>query len=147
MTAIPLDYTRNRPRALEGTIADTSHKRMIGRQADVDLPFGKVVVQGAQDRSVTLPTNGGVFRGVTVRDQGVSPYDPNMFVEGTEALIMDEGTINVMLAATVSAGQPAAFLNADGGFVGAGTAGSTGILKAIYDRSGVAGEIVELRLG
>ena len=146
MTAIPLDYTRERARALEGTIADTLHKILISRHADVEMGFGKVVVQGAQDSSVTLPTAGGVFVGITVRDQSVSPYNPNTVRQGDEALIAMEGTINVVLGGTVNAGQGGAFLNADGSFVAQGTAASTGMLNSKFLRSGVAGDIVELRL-
>ena len=152
MAAIPLDYTRNLDRALEGTIADTSHKLLVSRQADVKLGFGKVVLQGAHDRSVTLPgatpaSPNGAYIGITVRDQGVSPAEPNAFAQGDEALLMEEGSINVVLAATVAAGDAAAFLDANGDLVPSGTAASTDIPTGRFLRAGVAGEIGELRLG
>ena len=147
MPAVDLDYTRDRPRALEGTLADIGLCNLISRHADVAIPFGKTLVQGANDRSVKLPTAGGVFMGVSVRDQGVTAYSPNGFAAGDDVRILETGVINVKLAGTVTAGVGAAFLDTNGGFVAAGTASSTGIVKGRYERGGVAGDIVELRLG
>lgn len=144
--AIQTNYSRYHDPAFEGQIADMQHSNTFSRLTDVEIEFGKVVVQGAKDTSVKIPTAGGVFRGISVRDQSTGAKSPNSFPSASMARILDKGPIWVRVGSNVTATQGAAFVDATGAIVATGTADSTDIAGAYFDGSAASGEMVILKL-
>lgn len=144
--AIQSTYSRYHAPAFEGQIADLQLSNSFSRRCDTELPFGKVVVQGADDDSVKLPDAGGVFQGITTRDQSTGAKSPNSYPANSMARLLDKGTIWVTVGGNVSAGDAAAFLDADGSLVVSGTASSTAITGAKFDTSAANGELAILKL-
>jgi hypothetical protein len=133
--------------AFEGAIADSQLTNMFSRLAEEAIPFGKVLLQGAADRTVKLPDGGAeAFVGLSVRDQSTGALSRNQFATGDSVRVMDKGVIWVRVGANVDAGERAAYLDATGAIVPVGTASSTAMDDAWFETSAASGELAKLKL-
>ena len=147
MAFIQTSVQRYRDPAFEGAMVDQQVNNLFTRRADEEIPFGKVVLQGATDGSCKLPDDSGAaYLGVSVRDQSTGAESPNSFPANSSVRIADKGTIWVRVGAAVNAGERAAYLTADGSIVKSGTADSTGIDGGKFMTSAGTGELAQLKL-
>lgn len=141
--AIQTTYNDTLDAGRVGALVDTNDKALISRNVEgAAIGFGLPVVQGVEDYGCRLATTGDLeILGISVRDR--STFD-DVFDIGESARVMrNEGTIWVMAAATVVAGDPVHVVLATAEF---SNTGGLVIPGARYDTSGTAGSLVVLRL-
>lgn len=147
MPALQTTYTLAHPKRVAGMQSDMTPCTNTARIADVVTGFGVVVVQGAQDRSVRLPTaTAAPFRGITllshdvypVAGQAVDTYPVNAMMS-----VMTKGVVAVLVSAAVVSGG-LVYFDTSGNISSTNT--GTLIPNAIFDSSGTAGTLVDLRL-
>ena len=90
-----------------------------------------------------VPTAGGVFRGITVRDVSLDAQRADKYAEKDIASVVTKGVITVSVAVTVAAGAPVYFVPATGVITNVSTS-NTLIANAMFDSSGTG--LVDLRL-
>ena len=145
--AVQTTYATNMAVALNGMIANTEPNVLISREVETAaIGFGLAVKQGTGDKQVEAATAAAdVVRGITVRDQSVTS---DTFAVGESALVMTKGVVWVTAFDTVVAGA-AAYMRVVGGsgkFTDT-TTDNLAIPGAIFETSGVADELVAIRLG
>ena len=145
--AVQSTYLATHAAALEGMEADTeaSGTHNVSRTCEAAVGFGKAVSQGAGDHGV-VPFASAVtkFLGVTVRDQAVDPASPAGFRQYDTAAVKRRGTIWVVVAAPVVAGDPV-YLTAAGAFTNVSTS-NTLVPSARFDTTAAATALAILRL-
>jgi hypothetical protein len=143
MPTIQSTYADNVDAGYAGAIVNTEPRTLISRTVEdaAGIGFGEVVMQGTNDKGCVIGDGTG-FLGVTVRDQSVTPENPNLFAQYEEARIMTKGVVWVVARGTVAAGDEVA-LDTSGGLAAA-TSGD--IPGARWDTSASDGELAQLRL-
>lgn len=137
------DYPSGISAAYEGMLVSTEPNNLISRQAETAIEFGRLVVQGTADNQVVEASAlGELVRGISVRDS--SAVGTN-FAVNDSALIIDRGPLYVMAGAACAAGAPVYMILATKRFTSA-TAGNLAVPNAVFDTSGVDGELVKVRL-
>jgi len=133
--------------AYVGMIKNTEPNVLISRTVETAaIGFGVAVKQGVADHGVLKADDtADVYRGITVRDQSVDPAVADVYAVGENATIMTKGVVYVTLGATVAAGAAAYMIDADDTFTSS-AGGNLAIPNAVFDGSGVSGDIVPLRL-
>lgn len=133
-------YGENIEPGREGALYDTNEKTLISRTAEETIAFGKPVVQGAEDRGIRLAAAGDtVVLGVSVRERSAIEDEWKQY---ESVRVMTEGSIWVMTAGAVVAGDPVHVLVATAEFSNAG-----GVeLGARFEESAAAGALVPIRI-
>jgi hypothetical protein len=110
------------------------------------IGFGKLVVQSSEgDDKIKIPTAGGTFRGITVRDVTLRPDDNDAYAVNENAGVVTKGVVWVLPGATVAAGDPVYF-TATGALTNA-SSGNTLIAGALWESAGSTTALAKLRLG
>lgn len=143
------DYSEIHDPGFKGQIADENDATVMSGVAEGDIPVGIAVVRGtANTRGVKVPTAGGPFRGVVVRNLHQLEDEATGVLEiqdGNEAPLLTRGTIFVELSETVVV-DGAVFVEDVGGLFRDDATGGTAIVGATYLDAGVAGDIVRIRI-
>ncbi|MEE9382853.1 MAG: hypothetical protein V3V08_05505 [Nannocystaceae bacterium] len=143
------DYTETHEAGFKGQIADENDATVMSGVAEGDIPVGIGVVRGtANSRGVKVPTAGGTFRGVVVRNLHQLEDAATGILEiqdGNEAPLLTRGTIFVELNDTVAIDDPV-FLEDVGGLFRMDATGGTAIVGATFLDAGVIGDIVRIRI-
>lgn len=131
--------------AYAGMIADTEPCVLMSRTVETAaIGFGKAVAQGTADYGVTAADNAAdVYRGITVRDQSQTADN---FAVGESAVVMTKGVIWVTAADGVAAGAAVYMVPASGKFTDTSTS-NLPIPNAVFEDTGVADDLVRIRLG
>lgn len=140
--AVQTNYSEMQDALRAGFIYDQGPNELLSRIVeDAALKFGKPVTQGTADNAVHPTTTGdtAIF-GISVLDQ--STLDDE-FAVGSNARIITSGPVAVVAAATVAAGDPVHVVVATGTFT---NTGGVAIAGALYESSGVSGDLVKVRL-
>ena len=147
MPTVQSTYPDRQPEAYEGMIANTEPNVLISRTVETAaIGFGKAVKQGTADDEVEAADNAAdVYRGVTVRDMSVDPDSPDATPVGHSALVMTKGVVWVTAEDTVVAGADVYMVPGTGKFTDTSTS-NLPIPNAVFDSSGVADELVKIRL-
>lgn len=115
------------------------------------IGFGKVVAQGTGDAGITATLtslDAYTFKGITMRERGITPEFPNGWAQGEEALIMRKGVIWVEVAGAVAAGTDVTVTTASGVLGSASVgAGVVAIPNARWETSTAGAGLAQLRLG
>ena len=90
-------------------------------------------------------SGGGVYVGVTVRDQSIDVASVDAYPVGANAAVLLKGTIWVTVGATVVAGDPAYFVPATGVITNV-AAGNISIPNARFETGASSGALAKLRL-
>lgn len=139
--AIQTVYKETQDAGRLGAIVDTNDKTLISCLAEAATGFGLPVVQGAADNAARVPASGdAAILGITVRER--SSVD-DTWQAGDSMRVMTRGGIWVTASVDVSAGDPVDVVVATGAFT---NTGGVTIANARYDSSGLAGELVKVRL-
>ena len=144
MAAVQTTYNRNLSRWANGQIATMERHNIISRNVeDAAIGFGRAVFQGAADYGVT-ENQAGNFVGITITDQTVcaDAATPDSYSVGVTAQVAEDGVVCVELVGTVAKGDPAT-IGAGGNFQ---VGGPTALPGVTFDESGVAGDIVPVRI-
>ncbi len=143
------DYNEIHAPGFKGQIADENDATVMSGVAEGDIPVGIAVVRGtANTRGVKVPTAGGPFRGVVVRNLHQLEDDATGVLEiqdGNEVPLLTRGTIFIEINVTVTVDAPAA-VDDDTGLFGIVGAGYTTIVGATFLDAGVSGDIVRVRI-
>lgn len=109
------------------------------------IGFGKVVVQSSEgDDKIKIPTAGGAFRGITVRDVTLRPDDNDQYAVGENAAVLTKGVIWVLPSVNVAAGD-AVYFTAAGVLTNVPTS-NTQIVGALWESAGSTTVLAKLRL-
>lgn len=143
MPTVQSTYLDNIPVGYVGGIVNEEPRTLISRNVEDSggIAFGLAVMQGTEDKGCVVG-DGSDFLGVTVRDQSVTPEDPDTFEFESSARIMTEGVIWVANSGGVSAGDPVVALAAGA----LGTSSSPLVANARWDTTAADGELAQLRL-
>jgi hypothetical protein len=142
------DYTIYHAAGFKGQVADTENSTVSSGVAEGVITVGLAVVRGTADGSVIVPTVGGTFRGVVVRNLHQLENASTGVLEvqdGNEAPLLTRGTIFVEVANTVAA-DGAVFFQDAGGLFRSDATGGTAIAGATYLDAGTVGTIVRIRI-
>ena len=142
-------YTETHEPGFKGQVADENDATVMSGLASGDIPVGIAVVRGtAATREVIVPTAGGVFRGVVVRNLHQLEDATTGVLEvqdGNEVPLLTRGIIFVELTDTVVV-DGAVFVNDVGGNFRSDATAATAIVGATYLDAGVSGDIVRIRI-
>ena len=142
-------YSETHEPGFKGQIADENDATVMSGVAEGDIPVGIAVVRGtANTRGVKVPTAGGPFRGVVVRNLHQLEDAATGVLEvqdGNEVPLLTRGTIFVELADTVAV-DGAVFVVDIGGLFRSDATLATAIAGATYLDAGVSGDIVRIRI-
>ncbi len=143
MPSVQTTYPDNIAAGYVGGIVNEESRNLISRNVEDSggIAFGLAVMQGLDDKGCIVG-DGSDFLGVTVRDQSVTPADPNIFEFQSNARIMTEGVIWVVNSGGVNAGDLVVAL-ADGRL---GTSSSPLVANARWETSAADGVLAQLRL-
>ncbi|MGJ0397420.1 MAG: DUF2190 family protein [Methylocystis sp.] len=148
MPAVQSTYGLTIAAARAGMIANEEQlTNVISRIVDSAgaIGFGKVVVQSSEgDEKIKVPTAGGAFRGITVRDVTLRPDDNDQYAVGESAAVLTKGVIWVLPSVAVAAGDPVYF-TAAGALTNVPTS-NTQIIGALWDSAGSGSILAKLRL-
>lgn len=139
-------YLSEQPAAYEGMIANTEPNVLISKIAEEAIGFGKAVKQGAADNGVGVADNAAdTVRGVSCRDMSQDPASVDQYAANDSVLVMTKGVIWVTAADGVAAGAAVFMVPASGKFTDTSTS-NLPIPNAIFETSGVADDLVKIRL-
>lgn len=147
--AVQSTYLDRMATAFEGMIANEEPNVLISRTVETAaLGFGKAVKQGSADYGVEAADGASdVFRGISARDQSEPITDAaDTVAVGNSALIMTKGVIWVRAADGVAAGAAVYMVPASGKFTDT-TTSNLAIPNAVFEDTGVADDLVRIRLG
>jgi len=140
--AVQTTYQESLDAGRVGAIADTTNKVLISRTAEgAAIGFGVPIAQGTADRGARATATGDTtVIGITVRERSATD---DQWAVGESMRVMKQGAIYVEAAATVAAGD-AVHVIVDGGTFS--NTGGVEIPGALYESSGDAGDLVQVRL-
>lgn len=150
--AVQTTYNETIDAARAGMRADMTPVVFASRTVEetAGIGFGIAVAQGTNDKGVHAFGSGDTeVLGISVRERSVRPETPNQFARYESARIMTKGTIWVMAANAVAAGDPVFVDPSDGSFTNAqDTAESlVQIANARWDTSTAGAALAVIRLG
>lgn len=145
MAAVQTTYGRRLAKWANGQLATMERHNITSRNVeDATIGFGRAVFQGADDYGVT-ETQGTAFQGITRRITHAERLEggvADVYKQGETAEIVEDGVVCVTLVGTVAKGDPVT-IGAGGNF----QAGAATVLpNTVFDESGVAGDIVPVRI-
>lgn len=134
--------------ALNGMVADLSPATIISRTVETAaLGFGLPVVQGTGDHEARLAASGDTeILGISVLSKAVEANSVDQYPVDDTASIMVQGTIWVIAAAAVVAGDPVRVTVDGATFVTTAGAGVVDVVGAKYETSGGIGDLVRVRI-
>lgn len=149
MPALQTNYDDKLSAAFEGMVVNTEPFIIISREVQTAaIGFGKAVKQGTADRQVQAATaSADVYRGITIRDQStrLNGVTPDQVPVGDSIAVMVEGVVWVKAGGTCTVGTAAYMIAADGRFTSTSTS-NLPIVRGIFESSGIANDLVKLRL-
>lgn len=109
MAIPPVSYSRDTPRGYPGMIATTEPHHiisMIVAAGSGDVPFGRGVIFGTIEDTVSLPAALGKFAGIVVADRTVPAAQGEVFKPYDQLSVMKSGSIWVTALVAVAQGDP-----------------------------------------
>ena len=150
------DYSIQPPAGLVGGRVDFGVVDVVTKAAEVAIPLARIVVKGASDGTVKLPTvTGGIVLGLSVLgDNIMNENDVNDYAIYAPVAVARKGRFYVKSETNVSLGDPVYFRHtANGGntLLGKLRNAADGVTAdllagAKFMTSGVAGDLVVLEL-
>ena len=147
--SVQTSYSKNIGVAYKGQVTDENNALISSALAEGDIPVGIAVVRGTADsRGVKVPTAGGIFEGVVVRNlHQLEDAVTNVLEvqDGHEVPLLRRGTIAVELDETVAVDDPVYFADV-GGLFGNDATGRTLVVGARFLDGGVIGDIARIQI-
>jgi len=142
-------YSNIHGAGFKGQVADANDALISSALAEGDIPTGVACVRGTADsRGVKVPTAGGIFEGVAVRNlHQLEDATTNVLEiqDGHEVPLLRRGDVFVELDETVAVDDPVYFADV-GGLFGNDATARTLIVGARFLDGGVVGDIVRIRI-
>ena len=146
-----VSYARDTPAGYPGMIATTEPHwitSMVVAAASADIPFGRGVIYGTLEGTVSLPTATGKFAGVAVADRTVPAADGEVFKPQTQLSVMKNGSIWVTALVAVAQGDPV-YMTPTGTFTNVSNSSANQLIENAEWASVTTGsnQIARIRLG
>lgn len=138
-------YDRYHSAGAIGAPASLEHFNLVSGVATEEIAYGLAVEYTAENQAAIADST-GTFAGISSRRQFGTPTPADAYEANTDMLIQRSGLVWVQAKSAVAFGEGAAFLNATGELVAAGTGASTPIPGARFESAGALDDIVKLRL-
>ena len=142
-------YTTVLAPGYKGAVADANDALITSALAEGDIPVGVAVVRGTADsRGVKVPTAGGIFEGVVIRNLHQLEDASTGVLEvqdGKEAPVLRRGDVWVEVEDTVAIDDPVYYQDV-GGLFRMDVTGGTIVVGARFLDAGVSGDIVRIRI-
>lgn len=139
-------YSENLAIGLAGQIASGYNNSIASAivATEAGAEFGSVMVAGANEGEVIVPTAGGTFAGILVRDQSADPVGANKILEGGNASLLTKGEIFVKVSAQVTHDTQAYFTST--GAITGSSGGNTAIVGGFFKTDAAQDGIAKLRI-
>lgn len=151
MAIPPVSYSRDTPKGYVGMIATTEPHHiisMIVASGSADVPFGRGVIFGTVEDTVSLPSALGKFAGVVVADRTVPAAQGEVFKPFDQLSVMKNGTIWVNALVAVAQGDPV-YMTPTGTFTNVSNSDANQLLAGAEWATVTSGanQLAKLRLG
>ena len=134
---------------LAGQIANEELSNRISREVETaaGIAFGQPVQRGADDHGVVLQA-AGTFIGIAILDPAVPPNadKPDAYPHRFTGAFMTKGVMHVIAGENVADGEAVHWNPANGRYVSTAGGGNIAIPGAVFDSTGVDGDLVLLAL-
>ncbi len=142
MPAVQTAYATNIPVGKPGHVSDMTQSDQVSRTVEdvAGIAFGLAVKQGSADQGIVAWNGTGTILGITTRDRSVRQGE--LYSQYESARILRKGPIDVLVAATVAAGD-LVYVTSTNTFTNVSTS-NTQIPNARFETSAASGAVARI---